>query len=92
MYAVAQDGEQAQTRIEIVGYAHKLGCIGHHLCIALIHEEHHHLIGKRIDEQEGKDEINQHHPDGRPYALTDSIQLPGSQVLTAIGTGSNSPL
>ena len=84
--AVAQDGEQAQTRIEIVGYAHKLGSISHHLCLALIHEEHHHLVGKRIDEQEGEDEINQHHPDGSPYALTDSIQLPGSQVLTAIGS------
>ena len=84
--AVAQDGEQAQTRIEIVGYAHKLGSISHHLRLALIHEEHHHLVGKRIDEQEGEDEINQHHPDGSPYALTDSIQLPGSQVLTAIGS------
>ena len=84
--AVAQDGEQAQTRIEIVGYAHKLCCISYHLSLALIHEEHHHLVGKRIDEQEGEDEINQHHPDGSPYALTDSIQLPGSQVLTAIGS------
>ena len=64
--AVAQDGEQAQTRIEIVGDAHKLGCISHHLRLALIHEEHHHLVGKRIDEQEGEDEINQHHPDGSP--------------------------
>ena len=84
--AVAQDGEQAQTRIEIVGYAHKLGSISHHLSLALIHEEHHHLVGKRIDEQEGEDEINHHHLDGCPYALTDSIQLPGSQVLTAIGS------
>ena len=84
--AVAQDGEQAQTRIEIVGYAHKLGSISYHFRLALIHEEHHHLVGKRIDEQEGEDEINQHHPDGSPYALTDSIQLPGSQVLTAIGS------
>ena len=84
--AVAQNGEQAQTRIEIVGYAHKLCCISHHLSLALIHEEHHHLVGKRIDEQKGKDEINHHHLDGSPYALTDSIQLPGSQVLTAIGS------
>lgn len=55
--AVAQDGEQAQTRIEIVGYAHKLGSISYHFRLALIHEEHHHLVGKRIDEQEGEPQI-----------------------------------
>ena len=36
--AVAQDGEQAQTRIEIVGDAHKLGSISHYFRLALIHE------------------------------------------------------
>lgn len=84
--AVSQDGEQAQTRIEIVGDAHKLGSIGYYLFLALINEEHHHFIGKRIDEQEGEDEINQHHLDGSLFALSYTLQFPGTQVLTAIGS------
>ncbi len=83
--AVPEDGEQTEHGVEIVGNAHKLGGMGYYLRLALVYEEHHHLVGEGVDEEEGNHKVHQHHLDGRPHALRHPFQLPGTEVLTAIG-------
>lgn len=60
LYGVAQDGEQSEDRVEVVGNAHKLCRMSHHLSLAAVYKEAHHPVGKGIDNDKGEDEVDQH--------------------------------
>lgn len=69
LYGVAQDGEQSEDWIEVVGNAHKLCRTSHHLSLAVVYKEAHHPIGKGVDNDKGEDEVDQHEADGVLHAL-----------------------
>jgi hypothetical protein len=82
---IAEDGEQAEHRIKIARDAHEHGGIGHDFLLARLHEKHHHIVGKGIDDEEGEHEIDEHDFDRCFQTCRDALQLSRSNVLSAIG-------
>ena len=85
MDAVAEDGEQTKSRIKIVGDAHEHRCVVDYFLLTALDKEHHHIVGKRIDNEHGEHEIDKHNADGVLHATAHAIELSRSDVLSAVG-------
>lgn len=85
LYAIPEDGEQAEHGVEKAAYAHEhCGVVGHGLTAA-VDKQLHHVAGKGEDDQRREHEINEHDLHRRPLALAHAVEPPGTDVLSAVG-------
>ena len=85
LYAVTENHQNAEGGVEVVVEPHEHGRIADHLLLARLDEKHHHFVGKRIDDEHGEHEIDQHDFHGRAHPHRDARQRMGPDVLSAVG-------